>query len=357
MSNPYDDNLQNISKELKCKDCGALLKYAPGTQKLACNYCGAQNEIEQLDTAQAIEEINYKDFIENKIDKEEKQTIHTVQCNNCGATTSLKPNITADNCPFCASPLVIKGGTTSTLLKPKYVLPFVIDDKAAHITFEKWIHGLWFAPNNLKKQATISEQLKGIYLPYWTYDSNASTSYIGERGEYHYEGSGKNRERKTKWYSTSGTVQNTFDDVCVLASHSLPDHVTRTLEPWDLENLTPYQESYISGFQTECYQTDVKDGFKIAQGVMEETIKATIRRDIGGDEQRITSMHIVHNDITFKHILLPIWISAYHYNSKTFRFIINGRTGEIQGQRPYSIIKITLAILAVIALFVILKNL
>ena len=141
-----------------------------------------------------------------------------------------------------------------------------------------------------------------------------------------------------------------FDDVCVLASQSLPDHVTRALEPWDLNNLTPYKDGFVSGFQTECYQTDVQQGFDLSKSVMEETIKTTIRQQIGGDTQHINTIHVVYRDITFKHILLPIWISAYKYNTKVFHFIINGRSGEVQGQRPYSAIKIALAVIAVLVI-------
>lgn len=350
MSDSFTEKNQNISNELNCKDCGALLQYEPGAQKLACKYCGAQNEILSASTNNEVEEIKYQDFISNKINQEEKQTVSTVKCNNCGATTTLKPNLTSDNCAFCASPLVIQGGTTSTIIKPKYLLPFKVDNKNAHDIFIKWLNGLWFAPNDLKKYAALNEKLKGLYMPYWTYDSNTTTDYQGERGEYYYTGSGKNRTRHTKWYARSGTVQNSFDDVCVLASQSLPDNVTRALEPWDLNNLTPYNEGFISGFQTECYQTDVQKGFDTAKAVMEDMIKTTIRQQIGGDEQRINQMHVVYRDVTFKHILLPIWISAYGYKSKVYRFIINGRTGEVQGQRPYSAIKIALAVIAVLAI-------
>ena len=344
-----EEKSQNISHELNCKDCGALLQYEPGIQKLACKYCGAQNDI-LTDTKVTIEEIKYQDFISNKINQEEKQTVSTVKCNNCGAITTLKPNITSDNCAFCASPLIIQGGTTSTVIKPKYLLPFKIDDKNAQATFIKWLNSLWFAPNDLKKYATQNERLKGLYMPYWTYDADSTTDYEGERGEYYYTGSGKHRTRHTRWYDANGTVQNTFDDVCVLASQSLPDHVTRALEPWDLNNLTPYKEGFVSGFQTECYQTDVQQGFDLSKSVMEETIKTTIRQQIGGDTQRINTMHVVYRDITFKHILLPIWISAYKYNTKVFHFIINGRSGEVQGQRPYSAIKIALAVITVLVI-------
>jgi hypothetical protein len=75
-----------------------------------------------------------------------------------------------------------------------------------------------------------------------------------------------------------------------------------------------------------------------------------VRQDIAGDEQRIGNLNTDYNAITFKHILLPIWISAYQYNGKIYRFIINGRTGKLEGERPYSWIKIALTIVAVVAI-------
>ncbi len=135
----------------------------------------------------------------------------------------------------------------------------------------------------------------------------------------------------------------------VLASNSLHEKYTNALEPWDMENITGYNDKFLSGFRSESYQVDVKTGFEKSKVKMDDGIRTTIRRDIGGDHQQITSMSTVYNDITFKHILLPIWLSAYRYNEKVFRFMINGRTGEVQGERPYSVVKIALTVLAVIA--------
>jgi LSD1 subclass zinc finger protein len=348
MSNFLDENNQHISNELNCKDCGALLHFAPGTQKLACKYCGAQNEIASVSALQEIEEINFNDFIANKITQDEKQTISTVKCNNCGATTTLKPNLTADDCAFCDSPLVIKDGSTSTIIKPKYVLPFQIDDKKAHSIFNDWINGLWFAPNDLKKYASLNEKLKGMYTPYWTFDANTNTQYTGERGEYYYTGEGDKRKRETKWYPVSGIIKINFDDECVLASKSLPNSITQNLEPWNMRKLTAYNEQFISGFQAECYQLDVREGFKVAQQQLNNKVKISVLQDIGGDDQRIHHLNIAYTNVTFKHILLPIWISAYRYNNKVYRFIINGESGKVQGQRPYSAIKIALAVIAVL---------
>ena len=78
---------------------------------------------------------------------------------------------------------------------------------------------------------------------------------------------------------------------------------------------------------------------------MEETLRRDIRFDIGGDEQRIDSMNARYSDITFKHVLLPVWLASYRWNNKPFRVVVNGRTGQVSGERPYSAWKIAFAVL------------
>ena len=48
--------------------------------------------------------------------------------------------------------------------------------------------------------------------------------------------------------------------------------------------------------------------------------------------------------MTFKHLLLPIWLLTVIYAGKPFQVCINGVTGEVQGRRPYSKAKIVAAI-------------
>ena len=157
------------------------------------------------------------------------------------------------------------------------------------------------------------------------------------------------QERRIRWSSASGTVHDRFDDVLVLASDSLPKEMARELEPWDLPALVPYADEYLSGFGAESYQVDLRAGFDIAQGIMRRAIEMSVRRDIGGDEQRIASLSTRHSGVTYKHILLPVWVAAYRYRGKVFRFLVNARTGEVRGQRPYSASKIAAAVALALA--------
>jgi LSD1 subclass zinc finger protein len=354
---------ETIQKESICKGCSGKLQFAPGTNHLKCPYCGMENEIEASKVV--FEEIDFEKFVKEFEGKETSVEVATIKCQGCGAQTTFNPNVVSDSCPCCGAPLVIKDATTSHIIKPKAILPFAIDQNKAFKEFGEWIKKLWFAPNKLKRYARQEGKLTGLYIPYWTYDSDTSTDYTGERGAdyqttepYTTTENGKlvTRTRtvtRTRWSSTSGHVDKVFDDVLVVASNSLPKEYVEKLEPWDLQNIVPFNSSYLSGFKAESYQVDLRDGLEDAKQKMNNAIHAAICRDIGGDHQRVHSTNTTWKDITFKHLLMPAWISAYSFNNKTYRFLINGRTGEVQGERPYSWIKITFAVLAAAAVILV----
>jgi len=346
-------------RQFPCKNCGADLKFAPGTNALKCPYCGVENEIDASASGVAVEELDFREHLAKVRAGRETYEVVTARCTNCGAQTTFDEHITSDECPFCGASL-IKDKASTRLIKPQAVLPFKIDDKTAREGYSQWLHGLWFAPNKLKDYARREGGLNGMYMPHWTYDANTVTRYQGQRGEHYWvtetytameDGKPVTRTRqvrKTRWYPASGTVRNAFDDVLVVASESLPRTYMMKLEPWDLAAVAPYSDAYLSGFRTESYTVDLEAGFTHAMQRMEPVIDTTIRRDIGGDEQRVLSKDTQYFDITFKHLLLPVWISAYRYQDKVYRFLVNAQTGEVTGERPWSWIKITLAVLFVV---------
>ncbi|MGE5339875.1 MAG: hypothetical protein ACM3SY_00185 [Candidatus Omnitrophota bacterium] len=352
----------NINSELACTGCGAILVYKPGTQTLTCNYCGAANTI--ADSGQMVGEIDYEKFIREHQHREEKIDVVSLQCSACGAAVTLAANVTADRCPYCAANIVVKSGTTHTILKPQSLIPFEIEKKKAIALFKSWISQLWFAPSDLKRADVVSDRLNGIYIPYWTYDAVTHTAYTGERGTHYYvtetyttEENGQTVTRtrqvqRTHWTHTSGRVHHSFDDILVIATDSLPRKYTEKLEPWNLSKLVCYNDKYLSGFRAETYRIDLTTGLDDAKLKMEPVIHDAVREDIGGDEQRIHTMDTAYANLTFKHILLPIWISSYRFQDKVYRFLVNGQTGEVQGERPFSVLKIVLTVLAVIAAIV-----
>jgi hypothetical protein len=219
---------------------------------------------------------------------------------------------------------------------------------------------LWWLPNKTKEYAKPNK-MQGLYVPYWTYDSKTITSYVGDRGddyqvqETYTDSSGQTQTRsvtKTRWTRVSGTVYVNFDDVLVVGSNSLPQKHVYELAPWNLNELLPYDKQFLTGFKSESYDIDVKNGFEKAKTIMDKDIVNAVNSNIGGDHQRIHSKNVNYNDITFKHVLLPIWLSSYRFKDKVYRFVVNGQTGKVKGERPYSAMKIILVILLVIAIIV-----
>ncbi|MEO1016575.1 MAG: primosomal protein N' (replication factor Y) - superfamily II helicase [Pseudomonadota bacterium] len=346
---------RNVDQQLSCEQCGAVLSYAPGTQNITCEYCGYSNEIEdrpveiiEHDLDAAIDQASGQNSLE--------QDVQTVKCTTCGAGFTFDPDRHAGSCPFCGQAIVTTTGSHRQI-KPAAILPFAIREDEAQATIRRWLKGLWFAPSKLTKFGKVDGSISGVYLPYWTYDSQTDTNYTGQRGETYLEPvrvtrtvKGKRVVRtemvqKVRWYPARGRVKRFFDDVLVLASYSLPHWLTDKLEPWDLSDLRPYTEQYVAGFQSEAYQIALKDGFGVANKKMQARIAADVRLDIGGDLQKIHRMDVRHSDSTFKHVLLPLWIGAFRFGDTTYRVAVNARTGDVQGERPYSVWKIAIAII------------
>jgi DNA-directed RNA polymerase subunit RPC12/RpoP len=347
------------AKEFPCRQCGGTLDYRPGTSRLKCPHCGFENSIPQSEGE--VRELDYRAFLAELAGREETHETLVVKCSSCGAETTLPPNTTAAACAFCGSNLVATARSHAAI-KPKAILPFKVTREEALRGFERWVRGLWFAPGELFRYAQTEGRFTGLYVPYWTYDSETTTFYRGQRGDdywvtqaYSEMENGRmvtrtRQVRQTLWTPVQGTVWNSFDDVLVLATRSLPRSYTDRLEPWDLKDLVDYRDEYLSGFRSQSYQVSLEEGFAIARQIMEGTIRQSAQADIGGDHQQVLSMKTQYDTVTFKHVLLPVWTSAYRYRERVYRFLVNGRTGEVQGERPWSAMKIAILVVVLLAL-------
>lgn len=334
-----------------CNSCGASLAYKPGTKYLLCCYCGHKSDFgkEWVEAG----EIDFNRYIQN-YEREHFETAKVIVCNNCGATPKVDEHLKSLSCPYCSSSLVEENACQERYVKPSHLSPFIIDrDKIAPI-LAKWIGGLWFAPSKLKKTVLSPQNLHGIYIPFWTFDANTITRYTGERGDAYYvtvgTGEKRRRVRRVRWNYVSGTIREYYDDELVIGSQSLNATLVSKVNGWNTRNLMRFDERYLAGFLSEKYQVDLAAAFQIAEQRIREGEKHGVKRDIGGDEQRISSMDVQLSNIKFKHILLPIYISSFRYKDTLYSFYVNGSTGRIAGERPFSALKIVLFMLAILGL-------
>lgn len=337
-----------------CKSCGGPLQYVPATNSLVCSFCSTSQPIEKSN-----EEIVEHDFKEalNSLNVHKTQKFEReIKCSKCSATFTITPYSVSTNCPYCHTPAITE---FTQPIKPESILPFSISQKEAQEKFRKWIGSLWFAPKELKDFVDGHQKLLGYYLPYWTYDAKTITRYRGQRGDIYYvtvkrrvmingrEQIVNQREPRIHWTPVQGVVYNDFDDITIEASKTVSHTILDGLAPWNTHKLVPFNEKYLSGFESEEYTIGLDNGFEYAKMKMDITIHQSIRRDIGGDQQQIDSKQTQYKDVTYKSTLFPIWTAKFKWKGKTYNYAINGQTGKVVGERPYSWLKITLFVIMV----------
>lgn len=361
-----------------CEGCGADLTFHIGQQRLKCPFCGFEKEIQVAPEATIVEQdfslmleklrkLRLKRKEEDEairsrhpdlpadmappLRPDDPKALHEIRCGSCGGTVEFLGSLTSTECPYCATPLQRENvHDAEDRIPADGVLPFLIDKLKAKAELVAWVKSRWFAPTEFRRKGAEGK-FTGVYLPYWTFDSMTFTNYLGQRGEHYYvevqSGNETKRERRTRWYPTSGSFERFFDDVLVVAAKGLPEKLVQELEPWPLEKCVPFNQQVLAGYLARTYETQLEEGFAGARTRMDAAIEAECRRRIGGDEQRVTSVKSAYNAVTFKHLLLPVWLLAYRYHDKAYQVLINAATGEVQGERPWSWLKISLTSLAV----------
>ena len=283
----------------------------------------------------------------------------TPTCARCGSTQEL--TAIAGRCPSCRAPLVVSDDLGGRLKQPDGIVPFVVDRDRAVAGFRAWVSSRWFAPSALKKVAG-PESMRGTYLPHWGFDDRTATTYTGQRGDHYYttetytaqeDGRTVTRTREvrhTRWSRASGQVRRDFVDVLAAGVRAPGAELLGELGPWSTSAATAYQPELLAGFDAPRYDVDAAQGFAAARQEMATVIERDCRDDIGGDEQRVSTMETRDQDVLFRLLLMPLWVATYVAAGTVFHVYVNANTGKVIGERPYSPVKIALAVAAVLAL-------
>ncbi len=338
-----------------CDNCGSDLRFDPGDDQLICDHCGNTHTIDHgpWTRSTAVKEQDFNQAVRKGLGTAEMEDTRVSACPNCAARVEFDAHVHSTECPYCATPVVTDTGTARQI-KPRAVLPFMLEETNAREAMTDWLGALWFAPNGLKEYARKGRKMTGVYTPCWTFDADTQSKYSGQRGTIYYETKSvvRNGERenvrvaKVRWTPARGRVARFFDDVLIVASTALPDPFRKALVHWDLTRLEPYQPEYLAGFRAEAYTIELQEAYSEAREIMDRQILRDVRFDIGGDKQRVDHIDTDVSDVTFKHILVPVWIAAYRYRGCAFRFVVNGQNGQVIGERPWSAWKIAFAVLA-----------
>lgn len=343
-----------------CPECGGDLQWNAGRKALVCPYCGtvapwapgdaAPGAIAELDLAQALARA---DEGGRGYGGERRE----VQCTSCKAISDFDADRVADRCAFCGSPAVVAYEALKDPITPQSLLPFRIPDTEVRESIRRWYGTRWFAPNRLKR-AALTDTLRGLYLPYWTFDAHVHADWTAEAGHYYYvtetytqNGQTRTRQaRRVRWVPASGELEHFFDDALVPGSEGAHAALLEKIEPFPTTtDLKPYAPEFVRGWTVERYQIDLRRAAELNMTRMEQDVRELCARQVPGDTHRGLQVRSSYRGRSFKHVLMPVWLVSYTYGRRSFQLLANGYTGAIAGERPYSWIKITLAAIAALA--------
>lgn len=337
-----------------CAKCGADLLYDPAARGLRCPFCG---ESRAVDASGVVAEKDLEEALRAAAAAHESRAPavpgeRRVSCGACGASVVVPPEEKAGRCPYCGSVRVIEEPPDLCRIPPEGLVPFAVDRVRAETLFRGWMRSLWFRPNALKRGSALAD-MRGVMVPYWTFDAHAESSWTAMAGYYYTVtvGSGKNRhtETRVRWEPAAGRRRDDYDDLLVCASRGLDAGLVGKIEPFGLEALVPFRGEFLAGWAAEAYGVDVREGWSAAERRM---LAEQVRRcsgDVPGDTQMSLAVSTALSGRKYRLALLPVWVCAYRFRNRAFRFLVNGQTGEVQGEAPWSWVKILLLVLGVAA--------
>ena len=335
----------------KCPSCGGVMDFDPKTGGLLCPYCGHTQEIAvKEDEPTQAGELSF-DTAVNKENCNWGAAKKTVVCKACGAESVYDALEISAVCPFCGSNQVMEAADQNTIA-PGGVVPFQYSDEQAADLFKSWIKKKFFCPK-LAKESAKAKSFKGVYLPYWTFDAQSNSTYRGEYGIDRRVKENGEEKTVTDWKRCSGHYSEFFNDELVCATTNQNRSMLRGIEPFRTEENKAYKPEYVAGYAAERYAVGLKEGWNIAKQSMDAKIRSgvtnKIHQDYHADSTRNIQISSSFSNLTYKYLLLPVWMSSYKYKDKVYNFMVNGQTGKVSGKTPVSVPKVIITVLGCIA--------
>ncbi len=351
-----------------CPACGADANWSAAKQALVCPFCGTVSPA-AIGSDGAIVEHDLVATLRAIPDDQRGYNTErvSVKCQSCQAISSFDPNRVGQNCEFCGSAQLVPYEQTLALIRPESLLPFCVTQIQVRESVRQWYASRWFAPGALKRRA-LTDTVGGVYLPYWTFDARVHADWTAESGYYYYvtesytdaQGNTQTRQvQNIRWQWSSGSLDHFFDDQLIPGTKGVHGGLLEKVEPFPTKELKPYDAGYLAGWVVEQYQVDLSSAAQRSREEMDSAVRSMCASRVPGDTHRNLQVSSSYSALTFKHVLVPVWLLTYDYGRKGYQVLVNGYTGEIAGERPFSFWKISflvVAILVVVGIVVLLAN-
>ncbi len=326
--------------EYKCPACGASLQFDSDSQQVVCPYCDSSFTPQSL--------IDFDNFLKeeakhetsdswskdpNQWEKDEVSGLNIYTCTACGGEVLGDDTLASARCPFCDNTVIMKRQFTGDW-KPDLVVPFKLDKKAAQDAFRKHLHGKKLLPKAFRSESCI-EEIKGIYVPFWLFSSDVSTSmrFRGTRSRAWTDGSFDYVE--TSNYALLRAADARFIRIPVDGSQKMDDALMDSLEPFNFNEAVDFQTAYLSGYFSDRYDVDADVSVERAQRRFASTMTNLVSSTTAGfgSVAAETKQISEHNNVR-EYALLPVWLLHVKWKGKLYTFAMNGQTGKFVGDLP-----------------------
>ncbi|MCR5330956.1 MAG: hypothetical protein K6E62_07185 [Lachnospiraceae bacterium] len=323
--------------EYKCPCCAGKLEFDSSLQKVKCPFCDSEFEMsmfEQLDEALDSQVEENLDWQTSTVDTwGVDEGMKSYSCKSCGAQIVMDETTAAGKCPYCDNPIVMTGNLSGDL-KPEMIIPFKLDKKAAKEAFTRHLTGKKLLPKVFSDQNHIDE-IKGVYVPYWIFDSKAEASIKYNCTTVKSFNQGDTRITETQHYVAVRSGSLEFQNIPVDASRKMDDKLTESLEPFDLSQAVPFKTAYMAGYMADKYDVTAEDDTeRVNNRVKNSTIRSFKDTVTGYSSVDIENSNVSLKNGTARYALLPVWVLNTSWNGNNYIFAMNGQTGKFVGDLP-----------------------
>ncbi|WP_299148280.1 hypothetical protein [uncultured Tateyamaria sp.] len=314
-----------IQSELQCPSCAGQCLYDPAQQALVCSSCGNVQRFDAGEDANAAMEFP---FDPDTAPPETPITFngYVESCQTCGGTVTFVARGLSAACSYCDGPVVLKHADLG--YAPMALIPFRVPEHDAQVFAQDWVKKRLAAPNDLK-DIVAQGRVAGIYVPFWTFDSEEAVLYWAMYTTRH--------NKKTRTHKIKGGMNIRFDDLLVPASpHVTPLIRDGILHDFYPSRLRPYRAGYLAGFAAEQHHQTVHEGLAANARDKALLIRNHIKDDINKSGVHNIGYQTATTGIHYRRILLPVWILHYTYKGHAKKVVVCGMQGRTFGERPFS---------------------
>ena len=325
--------------ELTCPACGESLESGTLSGEAACPGCGAEFRMEDLRAYAARmaekreDNMNWDTEAGGQWQEGEAEGLRIYSCKQCGGEIVADETTGATHCPYCGNPVVLTGHFAG-LLKPDLVIPFQVDKEAAVAALQEHYKGKRLLPKVFKDQNHI-EEVKGLYVPVWLFDTDAQASVQYEATNIRTWSDSEYNYTETSHYAIIRDGSIGFENVPVDGSTKMDDTLMESIEPFDISDAVPFKTAYLPGYMADKYDVDAQASIHRANERIKKSTEDAFYSTVQGyaTVAPVSSNIQLHNGKA-SYALYPVWLLNTVWNGQKFTFAVNGQTGKVAGDLP-----------------------